>query len=522
MILPLINPAQAQDSSEVPDRGTELIPVECMDPASGAPLETTNSECFNALLKVDGVRKALKDPNMVPGIASGLVTIKDLKFNAKAADKVGRDSLGGTRPEIHNHRNDYLLDPSALEELKNARGFDIKQYTMTGQGPSKVQPVPPPPPGPFPEPPLGWVPSPDNPNYLDIPSFREELHDTLKSSVNGYAMKMRRNGQTVGILQWNWSRNPNVGDSPAEGWNTDRRMHVASISKLMSAIGLIHLLDEEGISPDTAIIDYLPDYWDPGANVENITFEDLMNHASGFVTGGSASDWATMKSTVESPVAASAIGDVDAMVYENMNFGLIRILISTIGGYISPAANLGSDLMNDNMWDASTAEFYNDYMQQHVFNPVGAFPTLSKNATTARAYTFNANGSGWNTGDFTNRAGGMGWHMTITEILDVVRALRAGQILDNFSTAKLLNESWGLNSPVFGASTDAGRTFYKAGLWTDNLNFPSIARTEQCFVFMMPDDMELVVFVNSEIGSTGQNLTSIVRTAYNNNIVIVP
>jgi hypothetical protein len=34
--------------------------------------------------------------------------------------------------------------------------------------------------------------------------------------------------------------------------------------------------------------------------------------------------------------------------------------------------------------------------------------------------------------------------------------------------------------------------------------------------------MEVVVFVNSEITVSGQSLPSLVRTVYNNNIVIVP
>jgi hypothetical protein len=158
-------------------------------------------------------------------------------------------------------------------------------------------------------------------------------------------------------------------------------------------------------------------------------------------------------------------------------------------------------------------------MQQNVFNPHGAFPTLTKNASSTRAYTFNASGAGWNSGSFTSRPGGMGWHMTITEILDVMRALREGKILSASSASELLNQSWGLSSPVLGESTAAGRTYFKGGLWTDNITIPSIARTEQCFVFLMPDDMELAIFVNSEISSTGQSLSGLIRGIYDNHII---
>ena len=510
--------AFAEDATRLPD-STESPPIECTDSATGELARVTSIECFKALLDMDGVRRTLKNPNMVPGIADGRVSIRDLKFDVRAEEKVGVDDLGVNLPDIEGSRYNLILGPAEIEELKRQPGFDIKLKTIGGQGPTTVKNIDPPPPGGFPVPPPDWAPTPENPNYLDIAGFRNELHAALRNSVNGYAMKMRRDGETVGILQWNWGRNPNVGDSPVQGWNTDRRMHVASVSKLMTAIGLIHVLDANGVDSDDFIIDYLPDYWDPSPNVGLITFEHLLNHASGFITGGSNADWPTMKTVVEAPVNAALIGDYGNTNYENMNFGLMRILISTLGGFIDPAADFGSEAANDQMWDSSTSSFYNQYMQQNVFNPHGAFPTLTKNTSSVRAYTFNGSGSGWNSASFTSRPGGMGWHMTITEILDVMRALREGKILSQASTSQLLNQSWGLSSPVFGESTAAGRTYFKGGLWTDNLNTPAIARTEQCFVFLMPDDMELAIFVNSPISITNQNLSGLVRGVYDNNII---
>ncbi len=51
----------------------------------------------------------------------------------------------------------------------------------------------------------------------------------------------------------------------------------------------------------------------------------------------------------------------------------------------------------------------------------------------------------------------------------------------------------------------------------DNSN-PAAARTEQCVLLMPPDNVEIVVFINSEIGPTGQSLQNLVRTLYVNNI----
>ena len=44
-------------------------------------------------------------------------------------------------------------------------------------------------------------------------------------------------------------------------WNLDTRMHVASVSKLMTAIGTVKLLDEHDVSLDSRIAAYYPFYW---------------------------------------------------------------------------------------------------------------------------------------------------------------------------------------------------------------------------------------------------------------------
>ncbi len=296
-------------------------------------------------------------------------------------------------------------------------------------------------------------------------------------------------------------------------------MHIVSLSKFTSAIGLVKLLKAKGIDTDDKIINWLPGYWNPGPNVGLINFEDLMNHLSGFGTGGSSSNWATMQANVQGGVTASDVGNNSD--YENMNFGLLRILIATIGGYIHPATNFGPEWINDLVWDVITSSSYNNYMQANVFNPHGSFPVLTKSPSTALASRFNASGNSWNSGSFVGSPGGVGWHMTINQILNVARALRTGQIVSGLDAQKLLNQSWGLNSPFNGFDTAAGRLYYKPGRWTDNSN-PAVARTEQCLLMMMPDNMEVVVFVNSEIGAGGQSLTNLVRTLYINNIVIVP
>ena len=135
-------------------------------------------------------------------------------------------------------------------------------------------------------------------------------------------MKLRQYSRTVFDRQWNWSRTPQDG---AVAWASNVPMHVASVSKLDTAMAMTKLLDSRNISPDARILPWLPKYWHKGPGIERITFRQLLTHASGLVLKDEPgpSDFQFMKDQI-------AIGTVGKPGYRNMNYGLCRILISTI------------------------------------------------------------------------------------------------------------------------------------------------------------------------------------------------
>ncbi|HSM69504.1 MAG TPA: serine hydrolase domain-containing protein, partial [Xanthomonadales bacterium] len=323
-------------------------------------------KCLERLMELEETRTMIEE---IPAFRDGRISFEDLRIAAER-NLIVEEALiprGDPNEDASNEhvepdgRTPRYLSDEDLRLLREAELLRIDPVELDPDfGPIELQNYPAvPPPDPFPLPGPGFSPPLPNPNHLDVGGFLEDFHAAIAANVNGYALKLRHQGQTIGLLQWNWARNPNVGDAPALGWNTNRRMHIASISKFMTAIGLIHLLEQvDGLDADDTMWTFLPAYWNrtAGAN-ENITFDNLMDHRSGFSTGGSASDWQTMKSNVEAGVSFFDIGDPD---YENMNFGLIRILMSTIGGYIHPNTNFGFEFINDLLWDAITRSAYNN------------------------------------------------------------------------------------------------------------------------------------------------------------------
>ncbi len=132
------------------------------------------------------------------------------------------------------------------------------------------------------------------PYFFDVDGFGRALHAKLKDSVAGYVLQLRQHGHTIYTLQWHWAKRPWDG---GEGWTPDVRMHIASCSKLITAMAMTKLLNDKHVSYDTPIVGFLPGYWAKGPHVNAVTFRHLMTHTSGLgVAGKSDSDFEFMKS----------------------------------------------------------------------------------------------------------------------------------------------------------------------------------------------------------------------------------
>lgn len=355
----------------------------------------------------------------------------------------------------------------------------------------------------------GQLAAPPKPS-LDVAGFGQDLHQALSGSVQGYTMRMRRNGQNIYTLQWNWARRPGEGQ---RGWNPDRRMNIASVSKFITAAAMVDLLERRNIDPDTPIAQWLPSYWKLGANVDDITFAMLMTHSSGLANSGST-DFPTMRQLVAAGVTPNL---PTSFTYENTNFGLQRILIATLGGYVKRNLNLGLAGLNDSVWNAATTAAYEDYVEKNIFAPAGVTNAgFEKTADTAIAYAING-GPGWNSGDLSWRAGSGGWHLSVDEILDVVGTYRyTGKIVSTGEAGSAIANRYGLDGRW---STTMGFVYHKNGSWIEQANCPVGQRQEQSLLLLLPDNMEMALLVNSPVGPNCTFLRGVVQQILLDNIV---
>ena len=192
---------------------------------------------------------------------------------------------------------------------------------------------------------------------LNIQGFIADLQSALTNLTAGYSFRLQLDGvATLAMVDWNWAKAPQDG---SESWTPDVRMHVASLSKIVTAIAMTKLLNDQGMSYDTPIIDYLPGYWTKGPSVNLITFRQLMDHTSGlaFDNETSGTDFEFMKEQI-----AAGTTHLGQYSYQNMNYGLCRILIATINGNIPVDWTLPlpfplpDPALTDQVWDSATKE----------------------------------------------------------------------------------------------------------------------------------------------------------------------
>ena len=347
---------------------------------------------------------------------------------------------------------------------------------------------------------------------LNTDQLRRDLHGLLGFCLTGYSMQLRRYNRVVFDDQWNFAKTPVDG---AVGWTADVPIHVASVSKLITAMAMTKLLEDHNISPDAVIWPWLPPYWLRGPGVNQLTFRHLLTHTSGLVPGPD------VPGPCDFPFMKDQIG-LGAMpgskfAYRNMNFGLCRILLTTMD-----APYLFNPLLaawaTDEYWDLTTISYYARYVSDNVFAPVGVTSSFQHTDENALAYPYPDPAfdvPGWNSQDLKTMCGAVGWHLSVDDLLTVMAEFRrGGQVVDPVIAQRMLDRQFGLD---LKEDTPLGRIYCKGGFWSqiegDTVGF----FVEQANVFFLPKGMELVILANSPFCNPNTGFRDNVLTAINAN-----
>jgi CubicO group peptidase (beta-lactamase class C family) len=143
------------------------------------------------------------------------------------------------------------------------------------------------------------------------------------------------------------------------------KMDVLSMSKTITAAGIVRRLLLSGLTPHSKIGPHLPSYWNVNPQVANLTFAHVLTHTGGL--RGDQADFAKVQALCAAPPGGPIGGQP---VYQNINYSLLRVLLA----YLANAGSLHIieqlDFLHV-MLPSMTAALYVNEIQTHILGPSG-------------------------------------------------------------------------------------------------------------------------------------------------------
>jgi len=236
---------------------------------------------------------------------------------------------------------------------------------------------------------------------------------------------------------------------PSLAMMPDLLTNIASVSKTMTATGILQILAKDGLTIGTKIAPYLYPDWKQGQNINQLTFGELLTHATGFAqipnnVCGNSTTYEQLKTLVANGVPSTNIGKPS---YGNCNFALLRELMPAL--LAQPLTNYPDGTQRAQQSSA----LYISYMNTHVFQPVGVPVSACKppgGTNDVLSYTNPAGStSGTDWGDWSLMCGSGGWVLSANQIFAVIDDLATGDtLLTGPQRKQMLANSLGWDSAV--------------------------------------------------------------------------
>ena len=344
---------------------------------------------------------------------------------------------------------------------------------------------------------------------FSMEAFEQEIRDRVDGEVAGAVYALNLNG--------NFARGDGIGfaRNSGDGFRSQsafKRMNIASISKTLTAVAVLRLLEENGLSVDSPIAPWLPEQWQLGlgfyddGSQSTLTFRDLLTHRSGVAQSipffeefdpnyaGKNYHFDGLKDLVEYGVLASQQGNYS---YANANYALFRVMIPALW------AAAGGIPADSELTASDASAIYQAYMAVELFIPIGIHQATCDNSDEEnRTLYYSAhepNEAGTETGNWNGFCGSGGWYLSAYYLANVMAHMRYDD--DYLSPAmrgqmdELLmgwSENW---------SHDGAHGLYRAhagALYLDER--PAGERTEmQGCMMKFPIEVEATLMMNSSV-----------------------
>lgn len=348
---------------------------------------------------------------------------------------------------------------------------------------------------------------------FSMDKFEENLRSSFTNQSVGYAYALSQAGQVVRQDGVGLARTGAEVLQPLTAQSETKKMHVASVSKTMTAIVLLRLLAERGFSVDTAIGGFLPADWARGVGVNSISFRQLLTHQSGFgqnVLRGS--DYNSLRAIVGQDVPSKGSFD-----YENANFGLMRVLVAVMLGAdipLPPFLQLDRAALTTAFFLNYAAAAYNTVGVPFSCEPAGTAPTLQYNFP-------DTGGPGYVEPSRSLQCGGFGVTFSARNLTRTLAYLRYTNDLMPVSSYQQMKSGYlGFMDPSrYGFAQGTFGVYYTHGGDWDHSGGSGNGGLDAC-VMVFPINVEASVLINSSrkilgVGyPNGSYQCSVIKTAF--------
>ncbi len=380
---------------------------------------------------------------------------------------------------------------------------------------------------------------------------------TLDARVVGYSFSIVKDGKLAASQAGGIRK-------AGQAFTTATQIHVASVSKTVTAIAVLQLLEANNLSVFDQVGPWLPDDWVKGygfSGAGSLRFIDLLTHRSGvqqsvskyvssepefegvsvngydglklLVEYGIAPDWkdtgcaSKQDDGAYAPGASADPGDYFGVYcYKNANFGLFRIIIPKLWQAIEPSIT-GYDLL-----DLGTSALYSAYVKIHVWEPLGVQANCFAPDQDDLPHYYDARypmappKTSWGETSMFYACGPVAWHLSSVDIakfatyLSHPEWLPADQEILSVASRDLMDQyllGWSSGSNGSGkegifwhggdyySSSSASVAFPLNGVtvWGD----VDTSRESHACVIKFPDNVEAGLVINSSIraGEVGES-----------------
>ena len=349
---------------------------------------------------------------------------------------------------------------------------------------------------------------------FDVDDFERNITNALNGQTIGHAFAISLGGVLYSAQSDGDARTSDDGEIDQ---SPSKEMYTASMSKTLSAVGLLKALDAAGVSVDASISSHLPSDWFQGNNVDDITFRHLLTHRSGLNSAqvNSANLEGQTLQSLEDFIFQGTTGILpfNSAVYTNANFALMRILI--------PLLTTGEELIeiysNVLPEDEVYAALYADYISDEVLEPAGVNTPLCSPAEELSSQTFGYlfpdPSTGVPFGDWSLGCGATGWYLSTLELGSFMAFLRYTNDIVDFGTRVSMDADYlGWLNPATYAGLVAGAFGPYRAHGGDSASGAVPGMTGCMMKF--PTAIEATLLINSRGGAIGGHPCRVLRDAY--------